>query len=410
MPACINGSGSPRHLAWGPDQTDLASLATAARPDMRRFDMKTSISYRNVAKLSRPELDDLIGRLAERRLKPHLSHFPAELARLHATVERSRHRSVYRTRLLLVLPGGALASGNDSPEPATAIELSMTELERQLERHIAHLRHEDAWRRKERRAGLRRFKAALAAQTDARSAWFGEFVRPLLAPLQHFVQRELAYLQARGDLAPGDPTVDDIVDEALARACERQAERPRRLEPLQWLYQIALERLADEVAHRQSEEGRCISLEGRLPVQLHEPHDDDDEILFEYWQPDEVLRLEDMVPAMDDTPEDAVMTRELRELVATLLAELPEPWRRAVTLCRLEAQPADAAAQVLGIMEPELEDRLAHADAFLRARLADLRLTPEPTVEPAGYIVPGTLPLAPGLARDFDEATWRDVP
>lgn len=108
--------------------------------------------------------------------------------------------------------------------------------------------------------------------------------------------------------------------------------------------------------------------------------------------------------------EDAVMTRELRELVATLLAELPEPWRRAVTLCRLEAQPTDAAAQVLGITEPELEDRLAHADAFLRARLADLRLTPEPSVEPAGYIVPGTLPLASGLSRDFDEATRRDAP
>ena len=372
--------------------------------------MKTSISYRNVAKLARPELEDLIGRLTERRLKPHLSHFPTGLVRLHATVERSRHRSVYRVRLQLVLPGGPLACGNDSPEPGPAIELSMTELERQLERHVAHLRHEDAWRRKERRAGLRQLKAALAEQTDAGSALFGECVRPLLAALQRFVQREIAYLQARGYLAAGDPTVDDIVDEALARACERRAERPRRLEPLQWLYQIALERLADEVAHRQSEEGRCISLEGRLPVQLHEPHDDDDELLFEYWQPDEVLRLEDVVPATDGSPEDAVMTRELRELVATLLAELPEPWRRAVTLCRLEAQPADAAARVLGITEPELEDRLAHADAFLRARLADLRLTPGPSVEPAGYIVPGTLPLASGLSRDFDEATRRDVP
>ncbi|CAB3807524.1 hypothetical protein LMG28688_06563 [Paraburkholderia caffeinitolerans] len=372
--------------------------------------MKTSISYRNVAKLARPELEDLIGRLTERRLKPHLSHFPTGLVRLHATVERSRHRSVYRVRLQLVLPGGPLACGNDSPEPGPAIELSMTELERQLERHVAHLRHEDAWRRKERRAGLQQLKAALAEQTDAGSALFGECVRPLLAPLQRFVQREIAYLQARGDLAAGDPTVDDIVDEALARACERRAERPRRLEPLQWLYQIALERLADEVAHRQSEEGRCISLEGRLPVRLHEPHEDDDELLFEYWQPDEVLRLEDVVPATDGSPEDVVMTRELRELVATLLAELPEPWRRAVTLCRLEAQPADAAAQVLGITEPELEDRLAHADAFLRARLADLKLAPGPSVEPAGYIVPGTLPLASGLSRDFDEAIRRDGP
>ena len=372
--------------------------------------MKTSISYRNVAKLSRPELGDLIGRLTERRLKPHLSHFPPGLVRLRATLERSRHRSLHRVRLQLVLPGATLACGNDSAEPEKAIELSVTELERQLERHVAHLRHEYAWRRKEWRAGLRQLKAAVAEQTEAGSASFNELVRPQLASLRHFVQRELAYLQARGDLAAGDPSLDDIVDEALARACERLAERPRRLEPLPWLYQIALELLAEEVAHRQIEEGRCISLEGRLPVQLHEPHQDDDEFLFAYWQPDEILRLEDVVPATDDTPEEAAISRELRELVATLLAELPEPWRRAVTLCRLEAQPSAAAAQVLAISEEELEDRLAHADAFLKARLTDLRLTPQSSVEPAGYIVPGTPPSASGLSKDFDEATRRDLP
>ncbi|WP_229517341.1 RNA polymerase sigma factor [Paraburkholderia terrae] len=255
-----------------------------------------------------------------------------------------------------------------------------------------------------RRVGLRQLKTALDERADTRSALFGETVRPLLASLAHFVQRELAYLQTRGDLAADDPSVDDIVDETLARACERFAERPPRLEPLQWLYQIALELLEAEVARRQMEEGRCISLEGRLPVQLHEPREYDDELLFEYWQPDEVLRLEDVVPATDGTPEDAVITRELSELVAALLAELSEPWRRAVTLCRLEAQPQASAAQVLGITEEELQHWLAHADAFLRARLGDLRPTPQPSDEPAGYIERGRLPTASGLSRDFEEA------
>lgn len=258
-----------------------------------------------------------------------------------------------------------------------------------------------------RRVGLRKLKTALAERADTRSALFCETVRPLLASLAHFVQRELAYLQTRGDLAADDPSVDDIVDETLARACERFAERRPRLEPLQWLHQIALELLDVEVVRRQMEEGRCISLESRLPAQRHEPREDDDELLFEYWQPDEVLRLEDVVPATDGTPEDAVITRELSELVAALLAELPEPWRRAVTLCRIEAQPQAAAARVLGITEEELQHRLAHADAFLRARLGDLRLTPQPSDEPAGYVERGRLPTASGLPRDFEEAATR---
>jgi hypothetical protein len=62
----------------------------------------------------------------------------------------------------------------------------------------------------------------------------------------------------------------------------------------------------------------------------------DDELLFEYWPPDEVLCIENVVPATESSPEEAITTRGLRALMATLLAELQESWRRAVTLCRLE--------------------------------------------------------------------------
>ena len=271
-----------------------------------------------------------------------------------------------------------------------------------------HLRHEDAWRRKERRVGLRQLKTALTEESDAEMASFSDLVRPLLASLQRFVQRELSDLQARGELDPGEPSVDEIVDEALARACEQSATRPRKLNSLQWLYQITLSVLADEVSRRQDEAGRCISLEGRLPIELREPRDDE-EILFAYWQPDEVLRLEDVMPAADMTPEEAVSERELRELLATLLSELPAPWRRAVVLCRLEGLPVGAAAQVAGVTEQELEKGLAHADAFLRARLGELRLVPEASDEPAGYVMPGVLQPASSLAQKFEQATLRGV-
>lgn len=305
--------------------------------------MKTVIRYRNVAKLSRPDLHQMIERLAERVLGPHLSHFPAELLRLHATLDRSRHHGLYRVRLQMTLSGATLACAEESSRLEKAIEHAFTELDRQVERHVAHLRHEDAWRRKERRVGLRQLKTALNEESDAETASFSSLVRPLLASLQRFVQRELSDLQARGELDPGEPSVDEIVDEALARACEQSATRSRKLNPLQWLYQITLSVLADEVSRRQDEAGRCISLEGRLPIELREPREDE-EILFAYWQPDEVLRLEDVMPAADATPEEAVSEQELRALLATL-SELPAPWRRAVVLCRLEGLAVGAAAR-----------------------------------------------------------------
>lgn len=296
--------------------------------------MRTTISYRNISERSHSDLEGLIGKLATRHLRRHLSRFPAELIRLRASLGRSGHRSLYRASLRLGLPSTMLAADCQSPSLREALEQSFVGLERQLERHLMHLRHEDDWRRKERRAGLRQLKAALTDRTDAERALFGELVRPLLPELKRFVQRELAYLQARGDLAPGDPDdFDEVIDESLA-----------------WLYQIALTRLGEEVTRRQAEAGRWISLEAKLPVQLGEPQGDD-EILFEYWQPDEVLRLEDVLPAHDGTPEEEVSAAEMRRLATALFADLPTSWRRALELCRAEALPLATAAQVLGASE-----------------------------------------------------------
>ncbi|SEJ91049.1 hypothetical protein SAMN05192539_102325 [Paraburkholderia diazotrophica] len=151
--------------------------------------MKTAISYRNISELARPDLKGLIGNLLDRHLQPHLSHFPAELVRLRATLERSGHRSLYRARLRLGLPSATLACSDESPKLGKALELSFAELERQLEHHIAHLRHEDNWRRKERRAGLRRLKGAATGPAGAGLALFSELVRPLLPELKRFTER-----------------------------------------------------------------------------------------------------------------------------------------------------------------------------------------------------------------------------
>ncbi|WP_454743624.1 HPF/RaiA family ribosome-associated protein [Cupriavidus necator] len=372
--------------------------------------MRTAISYRNISERSHSDVEDLIGKLVTRHLQRHLSHFPPELTRLHATLERSGHRSFYRARLRLGLPSTILAADSQSPGLRKALEQSFGELERQLERHLVHLRQQDEWRRQERRTGLRQLKAALADHADAERELFGELVRPLLPEFRRFVQRELAHLQARGDLAPGDPDVDEVVDESLARALASVARHPRRLAPLPWLYQIAITRLAEEVRHRQAEAGRWISLEGRLPVQLREPQEDDDQILYEYWQPDEILRLEDVMPAPGATPEEEVSASEMRRLVAALIADLPTSWRRAMELCRVETLPRAAAAQVLRVSEQEIESWLVQADAFLQAKLAEMRLTPQALDVAGNDRMPAVPPPAPQLTRDFDEVIGREAP
>ncbi|RQR51421.1 RNA polymerase subunit sigma-28 [Burkholderia sp. Bp9126] len=268
--------------------------------------MKTAIGYRNISELARPGLKGLIGNLLDRHLQPHLSHFPAELIRLRATLERSGHRSLYRARLRLGLPSTTLTCSDASHDLGKALVLAFAELEDQLERHIVHLRHEDNWRRKERRAGLRRLKGAVAGPAGAGPALFSELVRPLLP----------------------------------------------------------------------------------------EFNQDDDAILFEYWQPDEMLRLEDVMPAAGGTPEEALSVKETRRFVTALIAEMPTLWR----------VPQASAARVLGTSERELECWLAEADAFLKARLGELRFAPRDADVAGDYIETGTPPPAPRLTREFDDA------
>lgn len=86
-------------------------------------------------------------------------------------------------------------------------------------------------------------------------------VRTLLPKLQLFVQREVSALRARGDLNPGEPTPQDIVDEVLTRAYQRLGgERPKDVDPLHWLYQLTHEALNDEARKYRKEEGRFLSI------------------------------------------------------------------------------------------------------------------------------------------------------
>jgi hypothetical protein len=63
-------------------------------------------------------------------------------------------------------------------------------------------------------------------------------------------------------------------------------------------------------------------------------------------------------------------------VLGQVLAELPEGWRQAVLLAQAEDLPHAEVARQLGISEEELQRRIEHADAYLRARLRELGVGP----------------------------------
>jgi RNA polymerase sigma factor (sigma-70 family) len=95
------------------------------------------------------------------------------------------------------------------------------------------------------------------------------------------------------------------------------------------------------------------------------------EEFFEFYQPEEDLKLEDIFPDQDiSTPEDmAAAKEELLRCVNAALAKMPQEWRRALRLRHSQGLTEEELAEALEKAAPEVERILEYARAHLRQHL-----------------------------------------
>ena len=94
---------------------------------------------------------------------------------------------------------------------------------------------------------------------------------------------------------------------------------------------------------------------------------------LDFYEPDEDLKLEDILPDLDvPIPEEEAERRELRGCVGAALAGLPREWRRALLLRYVDGLTGVELARALGKPPRETERVLDHARPYLRERLLEL--------------------------------------
>jgi RNA polymerase sigma factor (sigma-70 family) len=94
--------------------------------------------------------------------------------------------------------------------------------------------------------------------------------------------------------------------------------------------------------------------------------------IFDFYQPDEDLKLEDLVPdANVPTPEQILESRDLQRYVNQTLARMPKAWRDAFVLHHAEGLSLGEVAAVTGQPQPEVRRHLEHAHEFLRQKIAE---------------------------------------
>lgn len=305
----------------------------------------------------------------QEHLEPVLSSFKGE-PRLQATIKRhAKGAAKYSVTLRMHLPRKRiLLAHGENPDIHAALAQAEERLLREVKKHKDHLREQAVYRRRVRRARLRELKAAQAAlPTDvAKQARGG--IEPLLPQLERVVRRELAYLRNSGELPVDYPSVQDVVDEAvLAVIAKWRPGEPDVI--LRELLRAAFKALDHETEARRRY-GEVISLEASPgPDAMEQAEAMVEEEIYEYYQPDESLRLGDVLPDEAAAPPETGLAAVEHEYSLQALSGLPILWRRVWMLSEFERLAVTDIAAILEMELARVEEIFNQAQAFLHDHL-----------------------------------------
>lgn len=314
--------------------------------------MKISFSSDGFADSLRQQASDLINLWGHQQLEPLISKMRGEPHLYVSLKQNNKGATKYTVLFRLHLPRrAALVSRGEGKEFQEALSEATKRLIREVERHKERLHGQAEYRRKARRARLRQLKAAQATLPAESSEKTRSAIEPLLPQVERIIRRELAYLRANGDLPAQDPTLQDVLDEAVL-AVIAQGKPDRTADML--LRDLLRE--AFKVLDREVDARRCfgdvVSLESAPePDAVDQAEAMVEEEIYEFYQPDEALQLADVLPDENASMPDVALEADERDYAMSRLVGLPILWRRVWMLSELERL---AIEDIAGILEIEL--------------------------------------------------------
>jgi len=326
--------------------------------------MKLQITYKGFDKNDKKNLKKFIAEKAG-----DLEHKLGDLIRtdttLRGTLEKHQKIPLYRLGLTLHLPKKDIAGEEENEDVREVINKVFSELERQGQKYKSRLKNHHLWKRKARRKQLTTLPLSDAASQPVAidqktqqqaSDWF-DSIRDYLDDLYDFSVREITYLQAIDDLTPADILPDELVDETIVTAFEKQDDKPQDFDTKSWLFKLALD-ILDQAVQESQQNRQAISLETTVP------EDDIDTQIYEFYQPEEVLKLEDLIPVPSEpavTEENIAQQRELQ----SSLVKLPKNWRRASILHNQLGFSVPQIAAILALETAVVESLLNMTEQFI---------------------------------------------
>lgn len=259
--------------------------------------MRLQIRYDDIDSESRQRAEVSISAWLDNHMQPQLSSLGVADGVLFGTVvKRPAHPDAFTVRLHLHLPQKkTIAAAGHTEQLSSAINAALHRLRSEVERHAARLKRQEPYKRKARRQRLRALKHRLDEQPTAQVEAAGARIEALLPELRQAVRWELAYLRAQGDLPADYPTVQDILDEIVVAAKANWASGGNGSAGYVRLL-AEMHRILEAEVESSRLFGPTASLASPAPG---DAEDQAEAMIGEaaqaFWQPDESLRLGDLI-------------------------------------------------------------------------------------------------------------------
>jgi DNA-directed RNA polymerase specialized sigma24 family protein/ribosome-associated translation inhibitor RaiA len=283
------------------------------------------------------------------KLQKRLQAFRPELVHLKGSFDHGSAQEGFTCSLNLRLPSGQMAVCESAATELAVVKAAFADLLQQFSKHKDLLRSSHKWRGRrlpgtasEKQVPFENTLAALPPLTicsdDVRS-----YVNANLVRLERFVERELAFRQASGDIRPNSISKEEVVDEVVARALGDGIQKPDKVALEPWLYRLAIYTInefsapgdGDGVSVRLEEPARTPNVQGS------------DEPELQFHQPDENLTEENVIPDRGtNTPEDIAYNDEMVALVQLALGAAKRLDREAFILHAIEGFSVDEIAGI----------------------------------------------------------------
>lgn len=302
------------------------------------------------------------------RIEKLLARFPDDQRELRLTVTCKPKR--YDVHAVLLLPTASLAAGASSQFGRQAIDAVVSKLVAEVRRHKEVIRHEDQYRRKQRRQELSRRAAAVlqpAAPRPDKETFFN-LLNPVMARLEDHARHELLVVELQGRIGREQVTATDLLDEVILRAWDRFAQK-EPTEPLEvWLTRLLHDVVDEQVGPVQAARS------------LHERASEDDfrgEAGASAASDDIPIREEPLILTFEEFLPDDEWAEPWRQLAAVdqmkwalrQLGTMSARQRRAFTLHLLEGWEPDEIAMVQGRTTEEVREDIEAVRRILRDRL-----------------------------------------